>query len=92
MVDNNRITANFDYNKLYNLNYYQRNKNNIKEKRRLYYNNNKNDILEQRTTKYYNTDRFNKIQCEFCQSYYNIKYIAKHQQTNKCLKFQQQQL
>jgi len=87
MVDTNSITANFDYNKLYNLRYYQKNKNTIKEKRLLYYYNNKDDILEQRRTQYYNIDRFDKIQCEFCHGYYNKKYIKKHQQTNKCLNF-----
>ena len=84
MIDTNSITANFDYNKIY----YQKNKNNIKEKRRLYYINNKNDILEQRKTNYYNIEKLEQIQCQFCHCYYNKKYIKKHQQTKKCLDFQ----
>lgn len=91
-MDTNIITANFDYNKLYNSNYYQKNKDSIAERKRLYYINNKHDILEKVKEQYYNTDRFNKIQCEFCHCHYNKKYITKHQLTNKCLKFQQQNI
>ena len=88
----NHITANFDYNKLYNSNYYQKIKDSITEKRRLYYNDNKHDILEKNKIKYYYKYRFNKIQCQYCYCYYNKNYITKHQLTNKCLKFQQQNI
>jgi len=120
MTDNNTITANFDYqklyyqmnkdrikermrlyyndnrddrlkyNKLYHAKYYQNNKDQMKEKMRLYYKNNRDEVLEQRKDKYYNIDRFKQIQCKYCNSFYNFKYITKHQQSKKCLNFQQQ--
>ena len=66
----NDITANIDYTKLYNLNYYRLNKDKLSERRKICYQQNKKDILEQRRQTYYSIACFNKIECGFCKCDY----------------------
>ena len=58
----------------------------MSEQRKSHCQNNKNSILEQRRIKYYDIICFDKIECQCCKSYYNRKYMLKHQ-LQKMLEF-----
>ena len=84
-------SSNFDYNKLYSLNYYRLNKDKILEHKKytittrmIYYNKLKPNIIGRII--------LIRVLCEYCSSHYNRKYTLKRQQSKTCLNFQQRQL
>lgn len=67
--------------------YRQKNKDILNQKNKEWRDNNK-EYLKQYKKEHYEKLKQNKIICEFCNCEVLKKYLKKHQQTKKCLKFQ----
>jgi len=80
--------------KKYNKEYRENNKKQIKEKTKEYYENNKTEIKEWKKEYYednkekINKEKLEKINCEFCNCLITKSNMKKHQQSKKCLNFQ----
>ena len=83
------------YNKEYQKEYRQNNKEELSEKKKEYYQNNKTEILERRKEYKKNNkskikkNNKEKIKCEFCNCEVRKYGLTRHQKTLKCMKFQE---